>query len=173
MFFRYPSTGLPGSRSGFFHFGGHQHCKLWLMAQGVMLSRLRALLHWVTEVELGHPPYPLPLLPPPSCAAKQLHCVLLSSCKYCCTRSLRLTCEGRGKGVGLCPTGIHLPGIHLSMPAQNQPNAHSSSPRAAQSRSAAVTLPVTQHDLVAAFTGIAGSGAALMLLWDCFVLDND
>jgi hypothetical protein len=36
------------------------------MADGVLLSRLRALLHWVTEVALGHPTgIPLPPSPPP------------------------------------------------------------------------------------------------------------
>ena len=44
-----------------------------LMADGVLLSRLRALLHWVTEVELGPEVTPLgfpsPPPPPASCAA--------------------------------------------------------------------------------------------------------
>jgi hypothetical protein len=61
--------------------------------------------------------------------------------------------ELRGQGDGRTPTGIHLP-----MPAQNQMDAHNTSPRATHSRSAAVAQP----DFVAAFTGIAGSGAALM-----------
>ena len=65
--------------------------------------------------------------------------------------------ELRGQGDGRTPTGIHLP-----MPAQNQTDAHNTSPRATHSRSAAVTQPVAQPDSVASFTGIAGLGAAHM-----------
>jgi hypothetical protein len=114
------------------------------------------LLHWVTEVALGHPTViPLPPPPPPSwcaatlCAAKQLQVMSHQVTKV----------ELRGQGDRRTPTGIHLP-----MPAQNQTNAHNTSPRATHSRSAAVTQPVAQPNYVAAFTGIAGSGAALMFM---------
>jgi hypothetical protein len=46
---------------------------------------------------------------------------------------------------------------------KTKPNAHSSSPKATRSRSAAIIQPVTQPDSVASFTGIAGLGAAHML----------